>query len=99
MSQVCVHLMYAHLGVHTSDVRTPQRFTVLHHICSTIFPLILGVKVLHINLRIMEYVVCQDIVQDWYISAGLVHSINMAVWIFPQCTLRNSIGSYFSFGN
>ena len=47
MSQVCVHLMYAHLGVHTSDVRTPQRFTVLHHICSTIFPLILGVKVLH----------------------------------------------------
>ena len=47
MSQVCVHQMYAHLGVHTSDVRTPQRFTVLHHICSTIFPLILGVKVLH----------------------------------------------------
>ena len=24
--------------------------------------------------------------------AGLVHSINIAVWIFPQCTLRNSIG-------
>ena len=22
--------------------------------------------------------------------AGLVHSINIAVWIFPQCTLRNS---------
>ena len=33
--------------MHTSDVRTPQRFTVLHHIGSTIFPLILGVKVLH----------------------------------------------------
>ena len=30
-------------------------------------------------------------------SAGLVQSINMAVWIFPQCTLRNSIGGYFSF--
>ena len=27
--------------------------------------------------------------------AGLVHSINR---IFPQCTLRNSIGGYFSFG-
>ena len=24
MSPVCVHQMYAHLGVHTSDVRTPQ---------------------------------------------------------------------------
>ena len=34
----------------TSDVRTPQRFTVLHHIYSTIFPLILGVKVLHLQL-------------------------------------------------
>ena len=50
MSQVCVHLMYAHLDVHTSDVRTPQRFTVLHHICSTIVPLIIGVKVLHIAM-------------------------------------------------
>ena len=34
-----------------SDVRTPQQFTVLHHICSTIFPLILGVKVLHIYMH------------------------------------------------
>ena len=32
-------------------------------------------------------------------NAGLVHSINMAVWMFPQSTLRNSIGGYFSFGN
>ena len=47
--------MYAHLGVHTSDVRTPQRFTVLHHICSTIFPLILGVKVLHIYMYPFSY--------------------------------------------
>ena len=43
--------MYAHLGVHTSDV---QRFTVLHHICSTIFPLILGVKVLHTYICIQN---------------------------------------------
>ena len=33
--------------MHTSDVRTPQGFSVLHQICSTTFPLILGVKVLH----------------------------------------------------
>ena len=46
---------YTHLGVHTSDVRTPQRFTVLHHICSTIFPLILGVKVLHIYMYPFSY--------------------------------------------
>ena len=50
MSEVCVHQMYAHPNVRTSDVRTPQGFSVLHHICSTIFPLILGVKVLHIRL-------------------------------------------------
>ena len=24
MSQMCVHQMYTHLGVHASDVRTPQ---------------------------------------------------------------------------
>ena len=24
-------------------------------------------------------------------SAGLVQSIHMAVWIFPQCTLRNIV--------
>ena len=35
-------------GVHTSHVRTSQGFSVLHHTCSTIFPLILGVKVLHL---------------------------------------------------
>ena len=65
MSQVCVHQMYAHLGVHTSDVCTAQRFTVLHHICSTIFPLILGVKVLHIthvhrNTHISTYLEIQN---------------------------------------
>ena len=44
------------------------------------------------NLKIMEYV-CQDILQD------LVHLIDITVWIFPQCTLINSIEGYFSFGD
>ena len=39
VKQVCVYQMYAHL----SDL-----LCYVHHICSTIFPLILGVKVFHI---------------------------------------------------
>ena len=50
-------------GVRTSDVRTlytpdvctPQGSCELHHICSTIFPLILGMKVFHYNMADLGY--------------------------------------------
>ena len=53
-------------------------------------------------IRLCTYICTQINLRSWSMSryiAGLVHSINIAVWAFSQCTLKNSIGGYFTFGD